>query len=76
MFPQSVSKPLAATLLGILLGHVGGDKSIVIAKLFRCLPGSEPSSCENWKVLETSSLILVVFLIAGCVFGVIAEKRG
>ena len=75
MSSRPVSSTITASVLGIILGDTGGNKSIVLAKLVKCYPESSAPSCEPWKVVELSSLFMLLFLVAGCVFGVSAVIR-
>ena len=67
-------KRFVAALVGLILGQVAGDKSIVIAKIF--LYFWEGGKYDLWRVTQASLIVILVTALFGVAIGAIMTKKG
>ena len=68
-------KQFAAALVGLVLGQIAGDKSIVVAKLFLYLWNWE-EQYKLWHVTQASLVVIIITAFIGVIFGAFMVKRG
>lgn len=64
----------AATLVGLVIGQLAGDKSVVVAKVF--LYWKDGSAYKQWQVIEISLIMILLVLSVGVLFGIFMKIRG